>query len=169
MPERSGPDDALAAVGAALAEQVAAAVPAWTRQSVGRVLEAWRASGGPLEGPDARALLDHAEHAGRQAAAVVGDELRALGAADVDAQRSTPLEIVRRAVVGGPTAVLAAAGVPPVVRDRFAEERFPDDPYGLTPASLAALAPGLGEIALAWGAAKAAAHRARHSGSRSEG
>ena len=58
--------------------------------------------------------------------------------------------------------MLEAAGVPPVVRDPFAEERFPDDPYGLTPASLAAVDPALAEPALTWGAAKALAHRRRH-------
>ena len=44
--------------------------------------------------------------------------------------------------------MLEAAGVPPVVRDRFAEERFPDDVYDLLPASLAAVDPGLREPAL---------------------
>ena len=45
------------------------------------------------------------------------------------------------------------------MRDPFAEERFPDDPYGLTPASLAALDPALAEMARIWGAAKAMTHR----------
>jgi hypothetical protein len=49
-----------------------------------------------------------------------------------------------------------------VVRDDFDERRFPDDLYGLTPASLAAIDPALADPARAWGAAKAMAHRARH-------
>ena len=52
--------------------------------------------------------------------------------------------------------------MPPVARDRFVSERFPDDPYGLTPASLQAVDPELGDAAIAWGAAKAMAHRRRH-------
>ena len=48
-----------------------------------------------------------------------------------------------------PTAVLEEAGVPPVSRDPFVSQRFPDDPYGLTPASLAAVDPELGEVAIA--------------------
>jgi hypothetical protein len=71
------------------------------------------------------------------------------------------LEIVRGAVVY-PTGVLLRVGVPPVVRDAFDEERFPDDAYGLTPASLAAVDPSLADPARAWGAAKAMAHKARH-------
>jgi len=92
---------------------------------------------------------------------VVGSALAELAEADVDAHRSTPLEIVRDAV-RFPTAVLRQAGVAPVRRERFAVERFPDDLYGLTPASLAALDPSLADVAVAWGAAKAMAHRARH-------
>jgi hypothetical protein len=60
--------------------------------------------------------------------------------------------------------VLARAGVAPSKRDRFETERFPDDPYGLTPGSLEALDPALAEPALTWGAAKAFAHRRRHQG-----
>jgi hypothetical protein len=39
---------------------------------------------------------------------------------------------------------------------------FPDDDYGLTPATLAALDPTLKDPALIWGVAKALAHRRRH-------
>ena len=81
----------------------------------------------------------------------------------MDAQRSTPLAVVRGAV-SYPTEVLRRAQVPPVPRDPFVSERFPDDPYGLTPASLQAMDPDLGELAIAWGAAKAMAHRRRHGG-----
>jgi hypothetical protein len=67
-----------------------------------------------------------------------------------------------RGAVSYPTEVLREAGVAPVPRDPFVSERFPDDPYGLTPASLQTLRPDLGELAIAWGAAKAMAHRRRH-------
>ncbi|MEO7555966.1 MAG: hypothetical protein ABIV94_05100, partial [Acidimicrobiales bacterium] len=68
--------------------------------------------------------------------------------------------LLRRAV-RYPTAVLAAAGVPPVVRDAFAERAFPDDDYGLTPATFADVDPALHEPGLAWGAAKAHVHLSR--------
>jgi hypothetical protein len=87
--------------------------------------------------------------------------LSAFAHTDVDAQASTPLSVLR-AAVAAPTAVLRDAGVPPVARDRFAEERFPDDTYGLVPASVAAVDPALTDVALRWGAAKAMAHRRRH-------
>ncbi len=126
--------------------------------SVETILDAWVASGAAV---DHDAVLAEARGAAADAAAELSVELAALAAADVDQQRVTPLQLVR-GVVAYPTAVLAAAGVPPVVRDHFAEDRFPADHYGLTPASLAALDPAIGELALAWGAAKAIAHRQRH-------
>ena len=158
--EGPGADERLAALGAELAGAVEAALPPWVERAVAGVLDAWRASGAEVDVP--RVMARARQEAGRGAAAV-GEELRALLSLDVDGQRTTPLAVVR-AAVSVPTAVLAEAGVPPVVRDRFAEERFPDDPYGLTPGSLASLSPEVGELALAWGAAKAAAHRARHGG-----
>jgi len=54
-----------------------------------------------------------------------------------------------------PTAVLAAAGVPTVRRDRVAERLLPDDVYDLAPAAFADVAPELHEPGLVWGAAKA--------------
>jgi hypothetical protein len=147
------PDATLADLGAELASRVIAAVPGW----VVRCVEA-RLS--PVA-PDRDRLMAEAEVAGRHAQRDVAGKLRALVQADVDGQRSTPLEVVR-AAVPYPTSVLRDARVPPVPRDRFVEERFPDDPYGLTPASLQAVDPQLGEVAIAWGAAKAMAHRRRH-------
>ena len=82
-------------------------------------------------------------------------------ARDVEAQRSTPLEIVRRAY-REPTAVLAAAGVAPVERDDFAERAWPDDTYGLVVHGLGELGDEeLGPLQLAWGMAKAKVVRAR--------
>jgi hypothetical protein len=104
--------------------------------------------------------MDQARAAGDEAAAVVGPELRALLARDIDEQRTNPLAVVRRAVVY-PTAVLRAAGVPAVVRDADAEARFPDDAYDLVPAAFADLDPALHEPGLVWGAAKAHVHLAR--------
>jgi len=150
------PDKVLADLGATLAERVVAAVPAWVARCVDSRL--------PLSGPERDRVMAEAAAAGRRAQQEVAAALEALLAADVDVQRSTPLAVIREAV-SFPTEVLRGAHAPPVARDPFVSERFPDDPYGLTPASLAAMDPELGEVAIAWGAAKAMAHRRRHGGS----
>lgn len=150
------PEEALAELGAELATRVTAAVPAWVLRCVAERL--------PPERADRARILDEAEELGRLAQEDVSGKLRALLTADVDAQHSTPLEVVR-AAVAYPTAVLRSAGVAPARRDDFAEARFPDDLYGLTPASLRAVDPEVGDLAIAWGAAKAMAHRVRHASS----
>jgi hypothetical protein len=147
------PDGILAELGAELAVGVAAAVPAWVMRCVDGFVSP--------DAPGRERTMAQAEVAGRQAQKEVAARLAALLSGDVDQQRSTPLAVVR-AAVSYPTEVLRDARVPPVARDRFVSERFPDDPYGLTPATLQALDPGLGDLALAWGAAKAMAHRRRH-------
>jgi hypothetical protein len=89
--------------------------------------------------------------------------VRALLALDLDEQRVNPLALVRRAV-SYPTQVLQDAGMPPVVRDEFDERAFPDDMYGLSPASFAEVDQSLYEPGLEWGAAKAHAHLVRRRG-----
>ena len=99
--------------------------------------------------------------AGRAAAARVTGELRALFALDAAEQRMTPLEVVRTAV-REPSEVLERAGVPPVVRDAFDEQAWPDDRYGLVPRTLGDLGEAdLGPLQLAWGLAKTKVLRAR--------
>ncbi len=149
------PDEALARLGAELADRVVAAVPGWVTRCVEGALA--------VTHPERDAVLARAELAAGRAQQVVADALGSLVRADVDAQRTTPLAVVR-SVVPYPTEVLREAGVPPAPRGRFESERFPEDLYGLTPATLQALDPGLGDLALAWGAAKAVAHRRRHGG-----
>ena len=142
--------------GAALASAVEGALPGWVVRSVeGR----WQDWTGAREMPDDVAGAAHAvaEEAGR----VVGAQVRELLALDVDEQRVTPLDLVRRAV-SYPTSVLRAAGVPPVVRDEFLERAFPEDVYGLAPASFTEVDQSLYEPGLEWGAAKAHAHLVRH-------
>jgi hypothetical protein len=148
-------DKTLADIGRELAARVSEAVPVWVLRAVDALL--------PDGAPERDRVMERARVAGRRAGEDVAGKLHALLAADVDAQRSTPLAVVR-AAVSYPTEVLHEAGVAPVRRDPFVSDRFPDDPYGLTPASLQALAPDLGELAIAWGAAKAMAHRRRHEG-----
>jgi hypothetical protein len=168
-PDRSDPETTLAQTGAALWAALVVAVPGWIEREVDRMVDAWDLTRPPGPGTDhdedddrrRDTVRGESRVAGRRAAADAAARLGALLSADSDAQWTTPLEVVR-GLVEYATTVLRRAGVPPVVRDRFDESRFPDDLYGLTPTSLAAVDPRLAPTALAWGAAKAQAHRARH-------
>lgn len=143
--------------GAEHAEALAAAVerdlPAWVERSVERA-----SSAAGSRDPSLRAA---AAEAGRRARDDVAPRVRALLETDIDAQRTTPLALLREAV-RYPTDVLRGAGVPPVERDEYVRETFPDDDYDLTPASFADISPQVGELGIVWGAAKAWAHRQRH-------
>jgi len=147
------PDALLAELGTELAARVAAALPGWVLRCVDSSL--------PADTPDRDQVLARAEATGLRARREVEPRLMALLGSDVDNQGSTPLTVAREAV-SYPTEVLRGARVPPVPRDPFVSARFPDDPYGLSPASLRAVDPDLGELSIAWGAAKAMAHRQRH-------
>ena len=138
----------------ALADAIDAALPGWVVRSVERVA---LGTGLGADG-DLRAA---AAAAGDKALAEVGGKVRQLLEADIDEQRTTPLSILRDAI-RYPSAVLRDAGVPPVQRDDYSREAFPDDDYDLTPASFADIDPALTEPALAWGAAKAWTHKERH-------
>jgi hypothetical protein len=131
------------------------ALPGWAERRVGELLVAW---GG---GVDHRVVLQAARAAGAAAAARIVPDLRARCALDVDAQRATPLQVVRSAYAE-PTAVLRAAGVPEVVRDEYAERGWPDDVYGLVVETFADVDAELVPWHLVWGAAKATVMRARH-------
>jgi hypothetical protein len=139
----------------ALADGIEIVLPRWVIGSVERVYRRW--SNRPPPPTVAAAAVRAAELARQE----VGTEVRALLEADIDAQRSTPLALLR-AAVRYPTGVLVAAGVDPVARDDYQQAAFPEDRYGLTPASLTDLDPALHELGLAWGAAKASVHRDRH-------
>jgi hypothetical protein len=138
---------ALAAIATALADAVDAALPGWVERSVLRLAEA---HGGPASPEVRQAATD----AGQRAVAETGAEVRSLLATDVDEQRANPLALLRDAV-RYPTRVLLDAGVPPVVRTDFDERAFPDDVYGLAPATWADVDPALQERGIVWGAAKA--------------
>ena len=150
------PDANLQRCGEALASALEAALPGWVVRSVEGRWQDWKGATALPAGPRAEA-----ERAGARAQAEVGEQLRTLLSLDVDEQRVNPLDLVRRAV-SYPAAVLRAAGVPEVVRDEFAERAFPDDVYGLAPASFADIDQSLYEPGLEWGAAKAHAHLTRH-------
>ena len=134
----------------ALADAVEALLPGWVERSVMR-----RA---PSAGPD---VLEAARVAGRRAVEDVGAAVRRLVSQDIDGQGTNPLAVLRRAA-RYPTEVLRAAGVPPVERDDFARDRFPDDDYDLVPATWSDIDPALAGPGIAWGAAKAFVHKSRH-------
>jgi hypothetical protein len=144
------PDAALVEHARALADAIDAALPAWVERCVRSRLSTMT-----------RPIREATAAAGRDAVADVGAAVRRLVLADVDDQRGNPLALLRTATVY-PTSVLHEAGAPVVERDKFSRERFPDDDYDLTPATWADLDPGLQELGITWGAAKAFVHKARH-------
>jgi hypothetical protein len=141
----------------AIVAGVARELPGWVERQVTRILDAWERAD---DATRARATRE-AVTAGRAAAERVEAELHALFALDAGAQRATPLQIVRSAY-REPTAVLAAAGIPPVDRGDFDERAWPDDRYGLVIHDLGDLGDGeLAPLHFAWGMAKAGVLRAR--------
>lgn len=159
-PDEDGDAALLARCASDLADAIERALGPWVERSVRRMAELWRPGAGAE-------LAGAAGSAAAAAVAEVGPKVRALLAQDVDVQATGPLAIVRTAVAH-PTAVLAAAGVPPVPRDEFAARAFPDDPYDLTPGSFRDLDEAVQEPGLRWGAAKAhtVLARRRHEGRR---
>lgn len=141
----------------ALASQIEAKLVAWTIRNI----EVRAVGAGLVFGPSE---LDRATIAGERCKEETGSRLRDLLGADIDDQWSTPLGLLRDATSYA-TGVLAAIGVPEVIRDEFERRRFPLDIYGLAPASLADIDESLAEPGMIWGAAKAHIHRRRHSGS----
>jgi hypothetical protein len=155
MPADANPDDLgdddetmLRRLAEDLADRIESHLPWWVLRCVDDRMTQW-------SGSASMAVLDAGQEAGYEAGRVVGPTVRALLRADVDEQGANPLALVRAQAVPFPTRVLQDAGVPPVVRDPFAERAFPDDPYDLAPATFADIHPSLHEPGLAWGAAKA--------------
>jgi hypothetical protein len=132
-------------------------VPVWLRRVA---VTAARAGGIDPAGVD-----DQIEAIVRSEADQLLSRLRVLLSADVDQQRTNPLSLFRDAT-SGITAMLSGLGVAPAGRDRFALERFPDDHYGLVPATWSDIDPALQEPGIAWGAWKAMTvlQRRRHGG-----
>ena len=132
----------------ALLAEIERSLGPWVQRLVVERWEAWQGEPAPP------AVVEAAEGAAGGAEAEVLPALRELLALDVDEQWTNPLSLVRRAVTHA-TAALAAAGVPPVVRDEHAERLFPDDRYDLVPGAFGDLDPSVHEPGLVWGAAKA--------------
>jgi hypothetical protein len=131
-----------------LVTAVEVALPTWVQRVVADRWDQWKGGEPPDE------VVQAAADAASEASAQVVPALRELLQRDVADQDANPLAIVRRAVVH-PTRVLAATGMPPVVRDEQAERLFPDDAYDLVPGSFGDLDPAVHEPGLVWGAAKA--------------
>jgi hypothetical protein len=114
-----------------------------------------------------QAQLERAALAGEQCRLDISVKMRALLQADLDAQQGSPLSLLRSST-GYATAVLQSAGVPEVQRDEFEQRAFPEDVYGLAPASFSDVDERLSEPGLEWGAAKAHLHllRRRNAGQR---
>jgi len=133
-----------------LLDAAVAAVPDWVRSSVARVA----ATQGLEIDPEA------VDRAADRATAFVAERLGALLRADIDAQRSTPLTMLRDAA-RFPVEVLHAAGAAPVQRSDTIRWAFPNDPFEVTPATFADLGDGVHEAGIVWGAAKASIHLQR--------
>jgi hypothetical protein len=88
--------------------------------------------------------------------------IRELLAADIDAQRATPLQLLRSATIPV-NQMLVDAGAARPTRDEVARRIDPDDVYDLGPAAYADLGPQVAEAGIVWGAAKAHVHLRRRS------
>ena len=150
----SGSDESIETHAVALADGIEEALPKWVVRCVNVVVTAWA-------GEVPEVVAEAAESSGQQARDDVGTFVRALLLSNIDDQRTTPLALLRSAVKY-PTRVIREAGVPPVERDRFSVEAFPDDDYDLSPTSFADVDPALAELGIRWGAAKAFEHKRRH-------
>lgn len=143
----------LAGYASRLAEVTERVLPTWVERAV--------ISRTSTDRFETDSLLYVATHQAQvDAARTVLPKLRVLLRLDIDRQRSTPLEVIRKAVPY-PTRVLQLAGVLAPERDGFSTRQFPADIYDLTPMSLAAVHEDLHEPGLEWGAAKAHVHLRR--------
>jgi hypothetical protein len=90
-----------------------------------------------------------------QVSNAVHSRLEDLLSRDVLEQRTNPLAVFRQAT-RPMTELLKNLGCPPVTRDEFDERSFPDDVYGLSPATWADIDEAMVEPGIEWGAWKAA-------------
>jgi hypothetical protein len=154
MPAPHNPDEErFAEISTALVDAVERVVPGWIERLVVERVQAWSGHVGPE-------VVATAAVAGSAACVDVVPRLRTLVETDLDHQRTNPLSLLRDSTRFA-HAVLADLGVPAVHRDQFATRSFPDDDYGLVPASWDEVDPSLHEIGLTWGAAKAYLFKAR--------
>ena len=151
--QRAADAERLATLAGALAAAVDAAVSGWIERLVLERVTAWRGEAGPD-------VARRAAAAGAAARAEVAPRMRELLATDIDHQRTNPLSLLRE-VTHHAHEVLEDLGVPPVSRDEFAQRSFPDDRFGLVPATWQDIDPSLHEAGISWSAAKAYVFKAR--------
>ncbi|MGI9624274.1 MAG: hypothetical protein ACR2PK_15680 [Acidimicrobiales bacterium] len=137
-----------------LHDSAVAATPGWIRSSVVRVA----ASQGIVISESDEELIQDAQARGE---VFVDERLGRLLRTDFSEQKSTPLSVFRDAA-RFPVEVLHQLGATEVTRIDVERWAFPNDPFGVTPASLADLGPEVQEAGIAWGAAKAHVHLTRH-------
>lgn len=130
---------------AALLRTAREVAPAWLRRVTTVACE--RAAAGAAAGPEFEAMI-------AETSTALLDELDELLGTDVDEQRTTPLTLFRRSIER-PTVFLRQHDVALPRVAPFDGERFPDDVYGLGPATWSDVDPKLHEPGLAWGAWKA--------------
>jgi hypothetical protein len=117
-----------------------AVIPAWLERCVRRICS--------QQGIESAELDAKISTMVRQASPMVLGEL---GAAVTGVRADNPLQVFRRAVVY-PTLVLGELGAREVRRDEFSRESFPNDIYGLSPATWIDVDEALHDPGLIWGA-----------------
>ena len=144
-----GPEQVLRDAGLALGEAILDVLPSWAER-VSTLL-----AGASFAEPGRRA--------GGTMVTALAPALAALLAADVDAQRTTPLALLRGSM-GPLSEVLRSGGVGRATRDELDRAMAPGDEFGVAPRTWADLGEEVHEAGIRWGVAKAFAHRARHGG-----
>ncbi len=157
-PPRSAPIDPTA-YGIALADAVRAVMPEFVVRVVQERISPFATA---IETTAAFASISaQLTKLGETIASSVDQVLRAFLSSDVDAQRTTPLTIIRDHMVPV-TEFLRSVECTQATRDPFDESAFPNDVFAVGPHSWADLGEEVHEVGLRWGAAKAMAHRQRH-------
>ena len=129
----------------ALAAAIAGAYPGWLERDLTTRLAVL----------DSAAARDAVSAAARLAAEELDRELAKLLAADVDAQRANPLQVIRE-VTARAAQVLDRLGVPAAARDAVEARAMPEDRHGLGPLAWRDLGDDVHEAGIVWGAWKAA-------------
>lgn len=150
--------------GIALADAVQAAITSFVTRTVQDRSTACGTSIGRVSTPEnSDSLTTVVAKLGLSVTSAVDTALRVFLTSDVDAQRTTPLSIIRHEM-GPVTELLRSVGCAHANRDPFDESAFPDDVFGIGPYAWQDFGEEVHDAGLRWGAAKAMAHRQRHLG-----
>ena len=141
------PEIDVSAYGRTLVDSVISALPTWSREVLNTRV-------GPTSGASDSEVLGLLVN-------WIEAPLTDLLTADIDAQRESPLALLR-ALITPLTDILRSLGATEVERDPYDNEAFPNDVYALGPRAWSDFGESVGDAGLRWGAAKAMAHRRRH-------